>query len=119
MKVILLYILFLGITINLNADILLESHEACSAGDPGACYNLGNMYSMGKGVKHDNAKAKKFYFDACNKGSARACYALGLIFSEGTIVQKNITKAKSFFEKSCNGSYTKGCKEYKTIKNHR
>ena len=115
----LLFMLSIGISINLHADILSESHDACNAGDPGACNHLGNIYQKGNGVKQDDAKAKKFYSDACNGGSARACYALGLMFSEGTMVQQNDSKAKSFFEKSCNGGYTKGCQEHKKMKDHR
>ena len=54
-----------------------------------AQYNLGWMYSNGKGVSQDYALAVKWYRRAAEQGDAEAQYNLGLMYGLGHGVQQD------------------------------
>ena len=74
-----------------------------------AQYNLGVMYSSGKGVKQNYAEAVKWYRKAAEQSDADAQAYLGVMYSNGEGVKRNPSKAKEWFRKACENSYQKAC----------
>ena len=92
-----------------------EEKKACDGGDVDGCYNLGQMYIFGIGVKQNYFKAVKIYKKACDEGYAMECSNLGDMYVIGQGVKRDIFKAKEFYGKACDGGYTYGCKSYATL----
>jgi len=66
-------------------------HERAEQGDVFFQYNLGFMYSNGKGVLQDYKTALKWYKLAAEQGDNRAQYNLGQMFSEGNgVIQDDV-----------------------------
>ena len=47
--------------------------KACDMGNGGGCYNLGNLYAQGRGVKEDANAAEKYLKKACEMEPELAC----------------------------------------------
>ncbi len=47
--------------------------KACDSGYMRACWNLGLLYSNGRGVKRDEKKALSLYKMACDGGNKKGC----------------------------------------------
>jgi len=65
-------------------------------------YNLGVMYSQGKGVPEDDAKAVHWWTKAAKQGDAEAQLHLGLIYYKGQGVPKDDAKAAHWWTKAAN-----------------
>ena len=74
-----------------------------------AQYNLGVMYSSGKGVKQNYAEAVKWYRKSAEQSDADAQAYLGVMYSNGEGVKRNPSKAKEWFRKACENGYQKAC----------
>ena len=117
MKKLWVVIVFLVMSINLQADDFEKAEKLCEGGDATGCLNLGTMYVKGEGVNQDSFKAVKFYEKACDGGDAQGCLNLGLMYSNGEGVRQNDNKAKELFGKelfgkACDGGVSYGCKNY-------
>ncbi|WP_258864556.1 tetratricopeptide repeat protein [Helicobacter sp. MIT 01-3238] len=62
----------------------------------GSCYNLGNMYYNGEGVRQDYHKAVELYKKACDMKYADACNNLGVLYGNGQGVRQNSSTAKQY-----------------------
>ena len=70
-------------------------------GDKLAQHNVGMMYSLGKGVKKDSAKAISWYEKAAKQGLGISAYNLGEIYQKrGKKDPHAYTKAKYWYEKA-------------------
>ena len=99
-----------------NLHIFVEDHELCGSvirgqdkgdyatalqewrplaeqGDAHAQFQLGNMYSLGKGVPKDDAEALKWYRKAAEQGYVNAQLNLGVMYYFGGGVPVNSVKA--------------------------
>ena len=47
--------------------------KACDAKLAPACFNLGNSYVLGRGVRQNEATAKEYYGKACDLGEQKGC----------------------------------------------
>lgn len=47
--------------------------KTCEMGNGGGCYNLGNLYAQGRGVKEDKNAAKNYLKKACEMESELVC----------------------------------------------
>ncbi|NOQ31604.1 MAG: sel1 repeat family protein [Helicobacteraceae bacterium] len=83
--------------------------KACDGGLAIGCYNLGNMYSTGDGVKQNKSTAMKLYKQACDGGYARGCFNLAHMYSNGDGVKQNNQTAAKLYKQACDGGYIKGC----------
>jgi TPR repeat protein len=52
--------------------------RGCEGGDPASCAQLATAHLLGRGVTHDDARARELYRKACDAGEASACEALTL-----------------------------------------
>ena len=59
------------------------------------CYNLGNLYNNGRGVKKDYSKANIYYEKACNLNNDIGCFNVGVSYNLGEGVKK--TTARQIF----------------------
>jgi len=59
-----------------NGDLIKASglmKKSCKNGNMRACWNLGLLYSNGRGVKRDKNKALELYKIACEGGYKNGC----------------------------------------------
>ncbi len=88
------------------ATALREWHPLAEQGNAKAQYNLGIMYSEGKGVPQDYAEAVKWYRKAAEQGQAKRCYRkpaeqgqaeaqynLGVMYGNGLSVSQDYAEA--------------------------
>jgi TPR repeat protein len=89
------------------ATALKEWRPLAEQGDAGAQFNLGVMYSQGRGVPQDYAEAVKWYRLAAEQGYASAQFNLGLMFDFGQGVPQNEAEAAKWYRlaaEQCNAS---------------
>ena len=77
-----------------------------------AQFNLGLMYSKGRGVKQDDFEAMKWYRQAAEQGEANAQAILGFSYLLGKGIQVNKSLAKEWFGKACDNGNQDGCEYY-------
>ena len=83
--------------------------QACDAGDPDGCVNLGRMYDTGRGIGIDRGKARQFFTQGCDGGAVAGCTFLGLAASKGEGGPKDDAKAFAFYSQGCAGGHAQGC----------
>ena len=94
---------------------LAEFLALAEQGDASAQFNLGVLYSNGKGVRQDYFKAVKWYRKAAEQGLASAQYNLGLMYANGQGIRQDKSTAKQWFGKACDNKNQLGCKNYKIL----
>lgn len=82
------------------ATALREWRPLAKQGSPEAQYNLGWMYTNGKGVIQDYKEAKNWYLKSAEQGLAEAQLEVGLIYNKGQGVIKDYEEAGKWFVKS-------------------
>ena len=65
-----------------------------------AQFNLGLMYSKGRGVKQDDFEAVKWYRQAAEQGYAQAQYNLGVMYYNGRGVKQDDFEAVKWYRKA-------------------
>lgn len=80
------------------ADIKPEAlAEAARKGDPLALFEIGAVYTEGRGIKADLAQAAKWYQRAADAGVTPAQYRLASLYEKGTGVGRDLTKARALY----------------------
>ena len=75
------------------ADIKPEAlAEAARKGDPLALFEVGAVYTEGRGIKADLAQAAKWYQRAADAGVIPAQYRLASLYEKGTGVSRDLVK---------------------------
>jgi TPR repeat protein len=75
---------------------------AAEAGDGEALGALGFCYANGRGVKQDDAEARKFFEQAANQGSIAGKANLGLFLIHGRGGEKEVKRGVSLMEEAAN-----------------
>ena len=81
---------------------ITQQTRLANAGNANAQLMLGAMYSLGQGVRQDNAVARQWYEKAANQGSANAQLVLGMMYEEGSGVRQDYAIAQQWYEKAAN-----------------
>ena len=68
--------------------------RACNLSDGLACYNLANLYKLGKGVSKDQAKNIEYLEKSCNLRNFHACDTLSSIDENGLGVKVEAIKSR-------------------------
>ena len=71
--------------------------KAAEHGHAGAQFNLGKVYSFGRGVKQDHKKAAPWFRMAAEQGHPPAQSSLGLMYVRGQGVKKDHVEAHMWF----------------------
>ncbi|OJF98504.1 peptidoglycan-binding protein [Rhizobium sp. 58] len=71
--------------------------DAARKGDPLAFFEVGAVYTEGRGLKADLAEAAKWYQKAADAGIAPAQYRLASLYEKGTGVARDLSKAKILY----------------------
>jgi localization factor PodJL len=71
--------------------------EAARKGDPLALFEVGAVYTEGRGVKTDLAEAAKWYQRAADAGVVPAEYRLASLYEKGTGVARDLNKARALY----------------------
>ncbi len=79
------------------AASLKELRPLAEQGNAAARYNLGVMYTNGKGVPQDYAEAVRWYRMAAEQGIADAQYNLGFMYDKGEGVTQDYAQAHKWF----------------------
>jgi localization factor PodJL len=74
--------------------------EAARAGDPLAFFEIGAIYTEGRGVAVDFAKAAQWYQRAADAGIVPAQYRLGSLYEKGTGVARDPAKARALYQQA-------------------
>ena len=77
-------------------------------GEAKAQNNLGSMYSFGRGVPEDDAKAVYWYRKAAEQGYAKAQFNLGSMYANGEGASKDYAKAVYWYRKAAKQGDTDG-----------
>ncbi|MGH6763000.1 MAG: peptidoglycan-binding protein [Phyllobacterium sp.] len=72
--------------------------EAAEEGDPKALFEVGNIYTDGRGVPSDMSQAVKWYEASAGLGYAPAQYRLGNFYEKGLGVARDLGKAKTWYQ---------------------
>jgi TPR repeat protein len=114
---------------SIKQEIIKKAKElfskACDAKDAEGCFNLGNMYDNGEGVKRNYSKSKavSLYKRACDDKYIQSCYTPGFMYENGDMfgqgVKQNYSKVAKFYKKACDGKDALGCSELGVMYNNR
>jgi TPR repeat protein len=69
-------------------------------GNPGAQFNLGQLYLKGHGVPQDYVLARQWFEKAAVQGQAAAQYNLGLLYDSGQGVPQDYLQARQWYAKA-------------------
>jgi localization factor PodJL len=87
--------------ITVPAEIKPEAlAEAARKGDPLAMFEIGAVYTEGRGVKADLAQAAKWYQHAADAGVIPAEYRLASLYEKGTGVARDLKKARALYQQA-------------------
>jgi TPR repeat protein len=82
------------------ADSFEDTRKDADQGDPIAQFNIGAMYSDGKGVTQDYTEAAKWFRKAADQGDTAAQLNLGIMYQTGRGVPKDDTEAVKWYRKA-------------------
>jgi len=72
--------------------------KAADAGDPDACYELGNRYLSGdKDFPKNATRAMLCFEDAARKGNRDAAFRLGKMYSDGALIPRDYAQAIKYY----------------------
>lgn len=74
--------------------------EAARKGDPLAMFEIGAVYTEGRGIKADLAQAAKWYQRAADAGVIPAEYRLASLYEKGTGVGRDLKKARTLYQQA-------------------
>ena len=89
---------------------------AAEQGSVGAQVSLGSMYSEGKGVVQDFAKALRYYRLAADQGSSAALFNLGIAYEFAEGVTQDYKAAASYYWKAYKAGDPDGMRYYVDLK---
>jgi TPR repeat protein len=84
--------------------------RACKLDNGLGCFNLGNVYRLGEGVKVDLKLAFDSFKKSCDLDQAKGCTELAILYYEGKAVKKDVKKTVSLLEKGCRLGSQPACK---------
>ena len=79
--------------------------KAAEQGNSFAQFNLGQIYTQGKGVPQDYAEAVKWWRKAAEQGNAPAQYNLGVMYLQGQGVRQDYAQAVKWYRKAAEQGY--------------
>ena len=79
------------------------------SGDREIQYNLGVMYSEGRGVEKDIQQAIPWLTEAANQGDADAQFRLGKLFTQGKEIEQNLQSAELWIRQAANNNHGAAC----------
>ncbi len=78
---------------------------AAGTGNAAAAYNLGRIFSAGKGAPADPKTAVLWFRKAADEGNPGAQYSLGLAFQAGQGVRRDLGEAAKWYRKAAEQDY--------------
>ena len=83
-------------------DKIKSLEQACNRNIARRCFDLGDSYYNGEGVKQDYSKALTYYEKSCHLDYGDACKKVGEIYELGKYgVEENERKSEIYYEKAC------------------
>ena len=105
LNTILLFLLVIGFSGGVSGQDFEETKRLAEQGDASAQYNLGVMYSFGRGVPENYAEAVRWWRLAAEQGIARAQYELGAMYEIGLGVPENDVEAVKWYRLAAEQGY--------------
>jgi TPR repeat protein len=104
-RVVLIFSLFLLLSIDAQAENIAETRKLAEQGDPWYQTEMAMMYHRGKDVPRDYDQAAKWYRLAATQGNAKAQANLGVMYAEGQGMQQDYSIAAEWFLKAAEQGY--------------
>ncbi|KAA0699440.1 hemagglutinin [Neorhizobium sp. P12A] len=76
--------------------------DAAKNGDPLALFEVGALFTDGRGVPADMKQAASWYQLSADRGFAPAQYRLASLYEKGNGVDRDLAKAKDYYERAAN-----------------
>jgi uncharacterized protein len=96
--------------IAMGCEAVAELYQrTCDAGDMASCGTLAVMYSEGRGLSQDHAKAAGLLQRACDGGDSLACASLGVQYHNGTGVAQDYSRAAPLLLRACDAGNAIAC----------
>jgi uncharacterized protein len=92
------------------------SDTACAAGDMRVCGVLAWLYTTGRGVDRDPARAAQLLQRGCDGGELAQCRRLGKMCAAGEGVVKDAARATELFARACRGGIHEACRDIKRLR---
>jgi TonB family protein len=83
--------------------------QACDAGNPAGCNNLGLAYFQGRGIAKDVKRAAELYQQACDKDGPFGCANLGVMYLRGEDIPRDDERAATLLRRACDRGHAGGC----------
>ena len=100
---------FESMTRDARKDKAHRAVDDCRAGELEACYELGDMYHGGDGIRRDNALSVRLIDHACQHGFEWACYDMGVRYHLGVEVDQDFRTARVYFQHACEQRVALAC----------
>jgi TPR repeat protein len=84
------------------------NHNACAAGEPTGCVNLGWVHLNGTSTS-SGAAAAPYFGKACKDRVVLGCLGLGTIYRDGRGTRRNPGRAAELFKMACDGGVKAAC----------
>ena len=79
---------------------------AANAGHLNACFDLGHLYRLGTGVKHDYAKALEFFRQGAEQESASCMHEVAMFYSSGWGVEEDILESTRWLKRAADRGHS-------------
>ncbi|APR85657.1 Putative serine/threonine-protein kinase pknH [Minicystis rosea] len=83
--------------------------QACDAGEPAGCANLGVRTVLGAGVFKDVKRGAELLKEACDAGEPSACTSAGVLSAKAAFTIRREVRGVAAFKLACDGIYSVGC----------
>jgi TPR repeat protein len=87
--------------------------EACALGSGKGCFERGVMYTDAKGVRRNDAKARRFFLLGCLLDEPHSCSSLGFLYEYGEyraeLSHPDYNRAQYYYRKACTLGDGGGC----------
>ncbi|MFT3767571.1 MAG: protein kinase [Minicystis sp.] len=83
--------------------------QACDAGEPAGCANLGVRTLLGAGVFKDAKRGMALLKEACDAGEPSACTNVGVLSARAAFTIRREVRGVAAFKLACDGIYSVGC----------
>ena len=83
-----------------SGSVIEDLFRRAESGDNDACYNLGECFYYGRGIKKDSRKAVEWYTRAAERGDCSSQKKLALCWHSGIGTENDLSKAAYWYKKA-------------------
>ena len=96
-------------TAGVYAQLIAGWQKGCDKGVAGDCWNLGDIYHLGRRAPRDLPRAASYFEKGCTLGNGKSCNSLGGFHDEGKLGPPDHARAAALYVKACDAGDADGC----------